>query len=158
MKKIVFIVLCLSVIFGTTGCGKNENETYVRERDKYSEQEYKNLCEKIDYDTIARNPEGTLKNKVYGTGEIVQMVGEEDGMLYFRINVTPVMNWDDTEISYYADTMLAYTDKYDKNNKLLEDDIINFWGMAAGETTYETVLGSNKTVPMIQIDYYELAE
>lgn len=156
---------CITLI---TGCGKQEykpaepnneqieNETKVRERDKYSEEEYKALCKKVDYKTIARNPDANYLNKVYGTGEIIQVVEEDGEYAAFRANITPEMDYDGKEVLYYKDTVLLYTYNYDRTNRLLEDDIIDFWGLVSEEFTYETVFGSQETIPAIQIDYFEL--
>lgn len=170
MKKILLIVCCLGCLLSITGCGDKElNSTNiennnsgstvndeVRERDKYSENEYKSLCEKLDYKTIARNPDANYLKKVYGTGEIVQVVQEEGTFAAFRANITPVMNYDNTEVSYYENTVLLYTYNYDRKNRLLEDDIIDFWGIVAEEFTYDTIFGASETIPSIQIDYFEL--
>lgn len=182
MKNIKFLLLILISCFIFTACDNNSNSNIdsnndknketinkeeennnseekqeeTREKYKYSEEEYKALCEKLNYKTIARSPESNKGKKIYGTGEIIQVVEENNEYAMFRINVTPVMNYNNTDVSYYEDTILAYTYDYDMNNRLLEDDIIDFWGIAAGNYTYETVLGSSLTVPLIQIDYYSL--
>lgn len=177
MKKIIYILIILSVVFVGTACNSNnnseieedysdtnieenieENNTQVKvlERDKYTEDEYKSLCENFDYKTIARSPDDYIGKKIYGTGEIIQVIDEDYEMATFRINVTPIMNYNNTEVLYYTDTVLAVLYNYDMNNRLLEDDVIDFWGIAAGNYTYETVLGSSSTVPLIQIDYFTL--
>lgn len=165
MKKIITFITIFILSFGVVGCEDSKNvETQQnnktneseREINKYTEEEYKALCEKIDYKTLARNPDANIGKKVYGTGEIVQVVEEDGEYAIFRIDITPVMNYDDTEVLYYEDTILAYTYSYDANNRLLEDDIIDFWGIANGNYTYENVLGSNTTVPSVQIDYFTL--
>lgn len=177
MKKIFYMLIILSIIFVGTACNsnnnseieedyyetnieenieENNNQVKVPEREKYTEDEYKSLCDQFDYKTIARSPEDYKGKKIYGTGEIIQVVDENSEMATFRIDVTPVMNYNNTEVSYYTDTVLAVIYNYDMNNRLLEDDIIDFWGIAAGNYTYETVLGSSNTVPLIQIDYFTL--
>ena len=168
MKKILLIICCLGCLFSVTGCSNKEelksaentenNETKVREKDKYSEEEYKSLCEKVDYKTIARNPDANYLKKVYGTGEIIQVVEEDGEYATFRVNITPEMDYDGKEVSYYKDTVLLYTYDYDRNNRLLEEDIINFWGLVSEEVTYETVMGNSVTIPSIQMDYFELNE
>ncbi|MBQ9013130.1 MAG: hypothetical protein IJ094_06140 [Bacilli bacterium] len=166
-KKIMLIIVFLMIITLFTGCNSNNSknrknssnktkETKITEKEKYSEEEYKQLCEKLDYKTIARSPDDYMYKKVYGTGEIIQVVEETEKMATFRINVTPIMNYDNTEISYYEDTIMAIIYNYDMNNRLLENDIIDFWGQSRGNYTYETVLGSSATIPLIQIDYYNL--
>lgn len=184
MKKISYMLIILSIIFIGTGCDSNSNsnnnsqsersysenitveennddsinnsEIKKTEKQKYTEEEYKSLCEKIDYKKIARSPDDSIGTKVYGTGEVIQVIDEDTEMATFRINVTPEMNYDNTEVLYYTDTVLAVIYNYDMNNRLLEDDIIDFWGIARGNYTYETVLGDSNTVPLIQIDYFDL--
>ena len=108
--------------------------------------------------TIARNPDANYLKKVYGTGEIIQVVEEDGEYATFRVNITPEMDYDGKEVSYYKDTVLLYTYDYDRNNRLLEEDIINFWGLVSEEVTYETVMGNSVTIPSIQMDYFELNE
>lgn len=172
MKKVFYVLIILSIIFIGTACSlnnnsieenyyednteENNNQSIKPEREKYTEEEYKSLCEKIDYKKIARSPDDNIGLKIYGTGEVIQVVDEDEEMSTFRINVTPEMNYDNTEVLYYTDTVLAVIYNYDMNNRLLEDDIIDFWGIARGNYTYETVLGSSTTVPLIQIDYFTL--
>ncbi len=170
MKKILLVLFISALFIGTLGCEEKNiqepsqekestqevQQTSKKERDKYTEEEYKGMCEKLDYKSIARNPEANKEKKVYGTGEIIQVIEESGKYASFRINVTPVMNYDNTKIAYYEDTILVYTFNYDSNNRLLEDDIIDFWGIVAGNYTYETVMGSNMTIPSIQVDYFKL--
>lgn len=167
MKKILlgFIIIGMSLLI--TGCG-NDNKTIEEveeqeeteeknpEKDKYTEETYKAMCEEIDFETIARNPDANIGKKYYGSGEIVQIVEEDGEFASFRMSITPVMNYDNTEVSYYDDTIMAYTYSYNMNNRLLEGDIIEFWGMAEGDYTYETIFGAEVTVPLFQIDYFNL--
>lgn len=177
MKKrmqFLFIIIAISTIL-ITGCSGNNKETGASknynsetetnnnsssvsktEKEKYSEEEYKSMCETLDYKTIARSPDNFIDKKIYGTGEIIQVIDESEEMATFRINVTPVMDYENKEVSYYKDTVVAIIYHYDLNNRLLENDIIDFWGLARGNYTYETVLGNSETVPLIQIDYYNL--
>lgn len=181
-KKVLMSLLSLVICFGLTACDNKENNNtnndknnnqanenidstqkepetkpeQPTEKEKYSEEEYKSMCEKLNYKTIARSPDNYIGHKWYGTGEVIQVVEETDSEAIFRINVTPAMSYDNTEVLYYEDTVLAVIYDYDMNNRLLENDIIDFWGMSVGNYTYETVLGSDQTVPLIQIDYFSL--
>lgn len=56
----------------------------------------------------------------------------------------------------WTDTIYATVEIPDGADKLLEDDVITFWGTCDGDYTYETVMGNNVSLPKIDIKYYEL--
>jgi hypothetical protein len=41
-------------------------------------------------------------------------------------------------------------------DRILEDDIVTIWGTSAGLYTYETVMGSELTIPSLVANYVEL--
>ena len=50
------------------------------------------------------------------------------------------------------------TYKYSDENesKILEDDIVTIYGICKGDKTYTSVLGSNVTIPSIEVKYWDL--
>lgn len=154
MKK-TLILITMIISLALTGCGENKDTT-IREKNKYSEAEYKALCSKIDYNALARNPDDNFLKKIYGIGKIAQVIGENNDGAEFQIYINPIMSNDNTEVLYFDDLLIAFIPDYDMNNRLLKDDIIYFWGMSTGLETYKTISGESNTVPTIQIDYYKL--
>ena len=67
-----------------------------------------------------------------------------------RINVTK------GEYGLWDDTILATLELSENSDKILEDDIITIWGKCEGDYTYESVLGSNITLPLINVEYFEI--
>ena len=56
--------------------------------------------------------------------------------------------WDDVVLLNNLDTEAP---------KILEEDVIKFWGVVEGERTYSTVLGAEVTVPEINAKIIEIA-
>lgn len=104
--------------------------------------EYKDLCEHISYDHIAREPDKYSGKKVQFVGEIIQ-AQEVGSSIILRVNVT------ETDFGLFEDTIwVNYT--YQENQKrLLEEDIVYIWGEIQGLKTYESVLGASITIPEI---------
>lgn len=123
------------------------------EQPDLSEADYKAACEEIDYDTLARNPENYAGNLYTFTGEVEQVI-DYDSYIEMRINVTPVIEFD--EVWYYEDTIYVKYYPEDGADKILEGDIITIYGLCAGEETYISILGEEITLPKINIMYYEL--
>jgi len=81
---------------------------------------------------------------IYYTGEVIQVM---DSTL--RVNVTQ------GSYGYWDDTVLVYNLDPD-SPKILEDDIIIFWGSVYGEESYESILGATITLPAISAYIVEL--
>lgn len=110
---------------------------------------FKNECASYSYNKLARNPDDYLLQKVKFTGEVIQVI--EDGDEYvLRVNVTKgKYTWSDT----------IYVE-YEKNSadesRILDDDIITFYGYFAGTVTYETIFGASVTIPAVLAEYVEI--
>ena len=72
-------------------------------------------------------------------GKVVQVV-EQRGDDVLRVYVT------EGEYIWDNQVLITYDDDWER---LLEDDIIEFWGIVAGRQSYETVLGATITAPKI---------
>lgn len=110
-----------------------------------TESEYKKQCKSIDYKKIARDVNGLEGEYFKFTGEIVQDCGDSS----YRINVTK------SEYGYYSDTILFFFDT-GSGDRILEGDIVTIWGVSDGLYTYETVLGSEVTLPGVFAEYMEI--
>ena len=128
--------------------------TAERFQKEYTFEEYSELCEEIDYKDLARSPETNKYKNIKFTGKIIQVM-EEDGMALLRVN-TKKYKYYSGEIDYTDDTIAVLVEKNDKNNRFLEDDIVEFYGVTGGLYTYETVVGSELSIPVIVDVYHKL--
>ena len=97
---------------------------------------------------MARNPDKYKGNYYYMMGQVIQVVEMNDGV-FVRMNVTKgEYTWTDTIASYIRIPKGA--------DRILEDDIITIYGECYGLYTYETVLGSEMSIPRIDAKYYDL--
>lgn len=121
-----------------------------------SESDYKSMCAEISFSDLARNPDNYQGQMFKFTGEVIQVM-DGSGMVDIRMNVTKIsdeyFDWD-----YYEDTIYATVRVADGADKILEGDIVTIYGICCGDYTYQSVLGSQVTLPRIDALYYELAE
>lgn len=94
----------------------------------------------VSYDSLARTPDDYMFSKVKGTGEVIQVL-EGDGETQLRIAL------DD----YYDDVVLVYYDSNIVSERVLEDDIVTYYGTSYGLYTYESTMGGDITVPLIEV-------
>jgi hypothetical protein len=114
----------------------------------------------VAYKTFFRNNEGYLNEPVYFKGEVIQALYDEpfggsdctalnrylDGTAtVLRVNVTP------DAYGYYSDTVYVI---YLGSKRILENDIIDFVGMANGLQTYESTAGASITIPEAVVGQY----
>lgn len=112
--------------------------------DTMSKKEYKAACESIDYDTLARDGNNRIGDKVKVYGKVIQMLADKYGTEYqYRVAMSAGSygSWIDDDIYVYYDI--------DGKKKLLEDDFVTIYGEIDGDLTYETVEGGERTIPSI---------
>lgn len=116
------------------------------------EKTYKADCKVYAYKTIARRPDEFKGKKARFKGEVVQISEDWLG------NILRVDTKYSEYIGYSGDTI--YVDYVAKEGeaRILDGDIITFWGELDGIQTYETVLGSKVSIPRIIMAYYQIAE
>lgn len=114
-------------------------------------QKFKDSCVTYKYDDFFRNSESYKGKPVHFTGEVVQVVSQSGQTAELRMNITKTGRyytfWEDTIYVQYEGTDDPDT------TKILEDDIIEIWGTAAGDVTYETIFGGNVTIPAVYAKY-----
>lgn len=116
-----------------------------------SKKEYKKSCKKVSYKSIARNPAKYIGENIYFKGKVMQVSESSwSKTTTYLIQVTKGEYdiWDDI-------TYVTYTVK-DGEDKILEDDIVKFYGECKGDYSYTTVLGASSTVPKIEAKYIEI--
>lgn len=120
--------------------------------------DYKELCESIDYKTLARNPDKYKGNNYKFTGEVIQVMEYNSSeSVHIRVNVTKETN-EYNDFVNWKDTIYAVVKIPKGEDRILEDDIITFWGECDGLYTYENVMSSSTSLPKINIKYFDLIE
>ncbi|MDR0853159.1 MAG: hypothetical protein LBN34_02210 [Clostridiales Family XIII bacterium] len=97
----------------------------------------------IEYRDLFKGGEALAGNYYRLEGEIIQDAG--DGT--YRVNITKT----GTYSTFYQDTILIFVTG-DTPEKLIEDDVINFVGISAGNYRYETTMGGTNEVPLLLVD------
>jgi len=116
-----------------------------------SESEYKTIAKSYSYKDIARNPNDFIGNKAFFTGEVIQVGESESGKTVgLRVNVTKG-NY------FYSDTIYVNYIKKDINeSRILEHDIIKFYGDLAGIKKYTSIFGAEVSIPQVNMKYFEV--
>lgn len=113
-----------------------------------SAKQYKKKCKWIPYKKLARTPDKYEGKKVKYTGKVIQVM-ESTYSNSYRIEVTKGSYgiWDDVVyVTYYGNS----------SKRILEDDIVTFYGKYDGLYSYESVLGASVTVPSVDAKYIVL--
>lgn len=109
--------------------------------DDISEEDYKNLCQQLNYEDILRNPD------TYD-GEYCVVSGTVDQI---------IEGWFDTYTIYVMDASgnkweCIYLYK-DGESHLLEGDSVTVYGKCNGTTTANTLMGEQVTLPYVDAEY-----
>ncbi|MGN0529284.1 MAG: hypothetical protein ACI4IE_09135 [Eubacterium sp.] len=119
-----------------------------------SKKKYKEQCKKINYKDLARNPDNYKGEKVKFTGEVIQVIESSwDNSVEYRIAVSKE-DW-----GYSSDEVVYVTYEMSENeSRILEDDIVTFYGEADGLCTYESTMGAQISIPQVNAVVIELKE
>ena len=98
----------------------------------------------LEYDTLLRFNEEYVGDIVYYKGEVVQMVHRYDDtyLLFINPDTGEWLNSDRLAVHY-------------SGQRILEDDVVEVYGVVAGLYEYEAVLGNQVIVPEIDALYLE---
>lgn len=110
---------------------------------------YKPSCQAVTYDDLYRNPSSYMGKDVTLRGKIMQVVTSDNTTVYL-VQVTQ------DEYGLWDDIVMVADSRADKSNNFIEDDIIQLYGTSAGNTSYETAMGSSKNVPLISALYIDM--
>lgn len=148
-KRWWFWVIAIVVLFfACTGPADSDVE-----HPDVPEAEYKAMCGEIEFDQLARNPDNYEGQMFKFTGEVVQFM--DTGSSYdLRLNVTAVEDSDGWV--YYEDTIYVSIEVEEGADKILDYDIVTVYGVCSGAYTYESIVGTQVTLPRISAKYYEL--
>ncbi len=105
--------------------------------------EYKDNSVLIPYDDLARQTEQYVGKKVKYIGQVIQVQEEFGNKIFLRVNITK------GNYNIYKDMIWINYMYKEKENRILENDIINVWGEVKGRKSYSTVLGNKVTLPEI---------
>ena len=170
------IVVVIVISIGAGSAGKNSskdtdnNETTkvrtsavetttvqptAKAKKKVSAKAYKNKCKTLSFKDLSRNPDKHKGEKLKYTGQVIQVQEDEHWLddnttVDLRINVTK------DKYGLWDDTIYATVELPKNADRILEDDIITIWGECDGKYSYTSVLGSDVTLPKINIEYYSV--
>ena len=95
---------------------------------------------KFNFAEAARNPQQCNGTLVSGDGKVIQVAEGWGNSVTLRLDVTQTsksygISWGDT-------VLMRYRRRSDTESRILENDLIQFWGQCQGDETYTTVLGA----------------
>lgn len=123
-------------------------------KDAYSEEEVEKILDEqlkaeaktIEYAKLEKNPDRYAGEYVTYTGEIVQIMEDED-FTVMRLAVTKTSyGYDINDIIYV---------EYEGLTDFVEEDIVTIYGQVYGSYTYQSQAGWDITVPAVIADFVE---
>jgi hypothetical protein len=151
LKWIILIIVLL--VIGVIILGSGNSYNLSDDASSMSEDEFKAACEEISYKDLARSADKYEGSKVKFTGEIQQIAYDSDsGESEYLIAVTK------DEYDLWDDNVYVYFDNTESDTKLLEEDVVTFYGEASGDKTYTSVLGEEITIPAVTAVYMDVEE
>ncbi len=108
----------------------------------YTVDEIKDQSKVVSYDKLINNPGAYQEEIIYFHGKVIQVSTDENGNYILRIATS----------GSYDDIILATYNQYG----LTEGAIVDLWGTFLGPISYESVLGSEVTIPGLKILHLEL--
>ena len=159
-RKLLIILLVLVVAFfalmmsgdDTPSVTVNENGDVVQGETVISQADFKKSCVEVAYEDLARNPENYKDQNLKFKGEVIQCDQEYGTSYYARVNVTV------DEYDFYTDTIYVTFEIPEGADKILEDDIVELYGICQGSETYTSIFGEQITIPSLDALYVELVK
>ena len=136
----------------TTTTESTTKKTTTTTESTTSKEDYKNSCVELEYEKIARNPDKYKGKNLKFKGEVIQCEKSFGTSYYARINVT--LN----QYGLYEDTIYV-TFKIPKGeDRILDGDIVEVYGICTGEKSYLSIFGEQITIPGLDALYIELVK
>ena len=139
MKKTIiglFLLLTLGLLL--SGCTQQQNSQYSAEEIK----ELKERAISVSYNDLFRNNEDYVgKVVLFKQAQIIQVLEDNSSFLDFRANITK---------EDYGFTDTVYLQGY-SGKRLLEDDVVEVYGVVTGLVKYETIMNTQVIVPSIKV-------
>ena len=118
-------------------------EEVAKSNNEITEDEFKNLCERLNYEDILRNPNSYKDKYCKLSGTVLQVIEGWFGSYTIYIKDSNGDIWG-----------CAYS--YDENEShLLDGDKVTVYGMCDGTANTKTVLGKQVTMPYVEIEYID---
>ena len=104
-----------------------------------------NTYQALPYDEMARNGDNHKGEKLQINGKVIQVMDSDEGFATLRVATR----------DGYEDVYLVQipADQW-KSHRLLEDDVITFYGEVYGLYSYSSTMGGKITVPAINVNMY----
>lgn len=165
--SVAAIIVLVIVISGSKSNNSSLNQqaptsASAEEKKRIAEKAKEDLKEQIadletnaitmPYKDLYRDIEANKGKKVHYKGKVVQVI---DGYIaQYRVNIT------EDKYGYWNDTVLisdvGKTLDSEQHPKILDEDIIEFWGTVLGEASYESTIGAKISLPEITVQKIEL--
>ncbi len=137
-KKVKKCTLCNQICY---------EEEYVK--NEYQEKmDYRYFCHLYDYPSLLKVADVQKGNKARVIGSVMQVIEEEDFLIYLIEITKNSFTWDDI-------VMIRYERNSIDPRRFGEDAVIEACGEIGGLITYETVSGNSNTVPLINAKYID---
>jgi len=141
---IILVVLFLFVILiGAGGGSSGPSEKY---RNVSKEEIKQSAIENLEYEELFRNNDEYVGKIVHFVGKVIQIQEGSGNSYVMRADVTEKEHgfWED-------DVFLDY-----QGERILEDEIVEFWGEVKGVRKYTTVLKASRSIPEVAVLYLEV--
>lgn len=112
---------------------------------EYSDEEVRAIrdeAEEYEYDTLFRNIDDRVGDRITGTVEVEQVINNDD---HFILRVGHVLGSDPIVLSWTGD-------------RFLEDDDVRFYGVVLGTVSYGNLSDGSKEAPAVSAAAIELLE
>ena len=104
-----------------------------------------NTYQSLPYDEMARNGDNHKGEKLQINGKVIQVIDTDDGTAQLRVATRD--GYDDV---YYIEIPASQW----KTHRLLEDDVVTFYGNVYGLLSYDSTMGGKITVPAMTVNLY----
>lgn len=136
---------------------EKKKQAEAEEKVKKEKEDYIKSCKTIDYKTLSRNPDKYKGEHFKLTGQVIQVLDSDSWFsdaTTLRINITKHDN--EYVDDWWEDTIVATVVIPKGADRILENDIITFYGDCDGLYTYTSVLKQKISLPKIDIKYFEV--
>lgn len=123
-----------------------ETTEELPEEESETSEQFKASCNIVSYDELLRYPEKYEGKRINIKGYVVQTTNYG----FLHINII------EDESGFSDDRTFLYLPE--DSPRIIEKDIIEVWGFGGGVETYETVLGSENTIPVINAEYITILD
>lgn len=117
-------------------------------------EQFKESCQKILFDDLARDTEKYSGKRFTCTGEVIQVL-EQGNNVSMRVNITQKGSGN---YKYWSDTILVNYIKTTDESRILEKDVIQLWGSVIGRKSYKAVMGQEITLPEVAAKYVTVVQ